>query len=311
MKNTNPIIRAIENSRATVYEQIAAREYLDDLLPDNIAAELGQTSKPDLVAMGETVEEAKQNLVTGDKINGLSTGYESLDAMTRGMAKGELIVVFGDTSHGKSQLAQNISLNLALTEKPVLFVGLEMTNVENTVRFLQMLNDPQKAKDLPILYPKTSDVGYKDIASLVQAAVGEGAELIVIDHLHMFARNVDNMANEISLITHEFKRVARKHEIPIILISHINRAGTKGGVPQLADLKGSGSIEQDCDIALAVWRDMNDENCKELVVKLRKNRNRGRKIQKCTLEILESARLRETVTMDVFPTAPLKAYRDS
>lgn len=299
---SNPILRAIKSSRATPEEKFEAYQYIRDEDPD-VKEWLGteKSKKPELIALAETVEQAQQNLVEGDKLNGLSTGYQSLDQMTRGMAKGELIVIFGDTSHGKSQLSQNISLNLALTGKAVMFVGLEMTNVENTVRFLQMLSNQTSAMSLPILYPKTSDVGYKDIDGLVVAAQKEGTELVVIDHLHMFARNVDNMANEISLITHEFKRVARKYEIPIILISHINRAGTKKGTPELADLKGSGSIEQDCDIALAVWRDMNDETDTKLRVVLRKNRNRGRKVWKCELDIRENARLVETIILDALP----------
>lgn len=258
--------------------------------------QLAQSLKPKeqlivgLVPVADTVEEAKTRLLEGDQINGLSTGYEDLDLMTRGMAPGEMIVLFGDTSHGKSQLSQNITLNVALEGHKVLFVGLEMTNTENTLRFLQMLGDANELMKLPIIYPKSSTVTYQDIDGLVKKGKEEGAELVVIDHLHMLTRNIENMANELSLICHEIKRVARSYEVPIILISHINRTGADKGVPKLSHLKGSGSIEQDADMAIAVFRDI-DKNSQTLSVVLRKNRNRGMKHKDCELNIEPSQRL--------------------
>lgn len=274
----------IERFRWTEEEKHAVFDQLVDSLKPKEQQVVG------LVPVSDTVEEAKTRLLTGDQINGLSTGYEDLDLMTRGMAPGEMIVLFGDTSHGKSQLSQNIALNVALEGHKVLFIGLEMTNSENTLRFLQMLEDGDKLNKLPIIYPKSNAVTYQDVDGLVKKATEEGAELVVLDHLHMLTRNIDNMANELSLICHEIKRVARAYEVPIILISHINRTGADKGVPKLSHLKGSGSIEQDADMAIAVFRDIK-KGSQTLEVVLRKNRNRGMKHQSCELNIEPSQRL--------------------
>lgn len=301
MKNSNPILRTIDNARVTNLEKYQAWAQLS--ADPGVLQALGEEADKapaQLVALGETVEQARKLVAQGDEVVGLSTGYKSIDAMTRGIGPSEIVVIFGDTSHGKSQLAQNMSVKLAQSGKPILFVGLEMSNAENTARFINIGGDA--AVNLPILYPASSDLGYRDIDNLVGTAKNEGIELVVIDHLHMFARDVNNLASEISLICHEFKRVARKYELPMIVISHINRQGT-GKVPELKDLKGSGSIEQDCDIALAVWRDMNaEEHEQTLKVVLRKNRHRGRKHTKAELAILPNAGLAE-MSISPFPSA--------
>lgn len=297
MKNSNPIIRAIDNSRATPEEKLEAwkRLALDDDVLDQSKA---KPEKAPLIPLVDTVEQAEKLMVSGDEIVGLSTGYKAIDLMTKGIGPSEIVVIFGDTSHGKSQLAQNISINVARQDGPVLFVGLEMSNIENTARFMTMAE--KDAEQLPIFYPGNMDLGYKDIDNLVGSAKEAGTVLVVIDHLHMFARDVTNLANELSLICHEFKRVARKYELPMLVISHISRSGS-GRPPELKDLKGSSSIEQDADIALAVWRDMDKED-NVLKVVLRKNRLRGRQQRTAELAILPNARLAEKLTISAFPS---------
>ncbi len=267
---------------------------LSELLSE--AVPRGDTT-PKLVNLKDTIEEAKTLMATGDKLNGLSTGYKAIDRMTRGLAAGEVIVLFGGTSHGKSQLAQNITLNLAKADVPVLFISLEMTNAENTQRFMLMNNSDDP---LPIIYPVSSDITYEQVDKIVKEALKQKIGLVVIDHLHMFARNIDNAANEISVICKEFKQVALRNGIPLILISHINRKADKNGPPSLQELKGSSSIEQDADIALAVWRDMNNDD-QTLVVANRKNRNRGRKLLQADLAILDNLRLAESIDLSSFP----------
>ena len=296
MKNSNPIIRAIENSRATPQEKLEAwkRLGLDD---DVLGAARTKPEKAPLIPLVDTVKQAEKLIAHGDEIVGLSTGYKVLDQMTKGIGPSEIVVIFGDTSHGKSQLAQNISINVSKHSGPVLFVGLEMSNAENTARFLNM---DDGNTNLPIFYPANMDLGYKDIDNLVGSAKQAGTVLVVIDHLHMFARDVTNLANELSLICHELKRVARKYELPMLVISHISRSGG-GKPPELKDLKGSSSIEQDADIALAVWRDM-DKDDNVLKVVLRKNRLRGRQHRTAELAILPNARLAEKLTISAFPS---------
>lgn len=282
------LLRMVENQRPT-------EEELEELFI-GLTSKVKPKARPkaQLKALVETVEDAKKLIHHGDELIGLSTGFNNVDKLTKGINASEIIVVFGDTGHGKSQLCQNIALNVARQGKPVLFVGLEMNNEENTARFLNMGG----TEDLPILYPASNDIGYQDIDGLVKAASQEGVALVVIDHLHMFARNVDNLANELSLICHEFKRVARAYKVPVMVVSHINRSGDKGGPPHLKDLKGSSSIEQDADIALAVWNeDMVYDGGKNLLtIALRKNR-KGRKQTIAQLNILDNAKLQEGLAL--------------
>lgn len=286
----NQLVRMLEGRKLTSEDVRAIVDW--GLSREEILLPVEQPAQ--LITAGETLEQAQKLVIEGDRIVGLSTGYDALDKLTRGINQSEIVVVFGDTGHGKSQLCQNITLNVAKAGHPVLFVGLEMNNAENTARFLTM--GAEHVERLPILYPLSPDIGYRDIDGLVKAAKAEGCALVVIDHLHMFARDVANLANELSLICHEFKRVARAYEIPIMVVSHINRGKESNRPPELKDLKGSSSIEQDADICLAVYRkDISETEVGEqltMKIALRKNR-KGRQAPSCELIIQPNARLTE------------------
>lgn len=277
-------------------------QILDQLLTDLIPT----THEPEVIQLSETFDKAQELLVQGDGIIGLSTGYPSIDQMTRGLAPGDLAIIYGDTSHGKSQLSQNISYNLAARGDPVFFAGLEMTNEQNTSRFIQMAREREEARGLPILYPKNNYFSYKEIGALISTATKMGAKLIVLDQLQDITHSLDNSTNEISLVTLEVKRAAVQNQVPVILISHINRSGNKSGPPTLAELKGSSAIEQRADIAIAVWRDFDAEDGL-LHVRLRKNRNRGMAFHSTTLQIKDGVKLVEPVDMSnvqaIFPGA--------
>lgn len=257
-----------------------------------------KTSDLSLVMALETMEEAKAAQASEGKILGLSTGFPSIDQMTKGINKGDLVIIYGDTSHGKSQLTQNIAYNLARSHEPVLFIGLEMTNAQNTGRFMRIgQNDPMVEDALAnILYPSSNDLRLENIEEYITSSVGT-AKLVVIDQLQQLTRSVDNTTSETSLITHELKRMAIRHGVPIILISHINRSSLNGGPPTLRELKGSSSIEQDADICLAVWRDMDPQHMQShiLEIVLRKNRNRGMEHTSATLTSTNGVKLAEVL----------------
>lgn len=273
---------------------------LDQLLTDQLEQETPAT--PTLVKLPATLDQAEKQILQGDSIAGITTGYKSLDNMTRGLAEGEVSVVFGYTSHGKSQLTQNIAYNVAARGIPVLLLPLEMTAAQNTARFLSFA-DRDKLMALPIYYPASKQIRHKDLNALVGAAKDQGVKLVVIDQLQQLTRSVENQTNEISLITHTISEVAKVHDVHIMLISHVSRSGF-GKAPDLVDLKGSSSIEQDADICLSVWRNFKAEDEYErnaLVVHLRKNRNRGMAATKATLEVKDGVRLVESTVDTIFP----------
>ena len=210
------------------------------------------------------------------KIMGLHTGNWVLDRMTMGLAPGELIVIGGATSNGKTVLSMNIAANVAKQGKSVLFVTLEMTHSEAGVRFRKILGEEQYDKcGATIFFQKNDELSWHSIDGLIRKAKEEAeCELVVIDHLHYFTREIQNIADELGNITKELKKNAIRHQLPIILISHTRKAPDshtrKTGIN---DLRGSSYIAQDADIVLMVERNLK-EFPNDIIVTLEKNRNR-------------------------------------
>lgn len=253
-------------------------------------AEPRQEVAPKLVHLAETVEAAKELQAEDGELVGLSSGWHSVDQLLGGIRGSQLIVVFGETGHRKSMFVQNLAYNVATAGHPVLFIGLEMANEENTERFLDMGADGT----LPIVYPESSTVDYKDIDGLVKTAAAGGVELVVVDHLHMFSLDGENEQAGLTKICIEMKKISRRYGAAVILVSHISRQRDRKGIPTLNDLKGSSSIGQLADKAIAVYSDgvENDMPDDELTLMLRKSR-RLAKQKLAKLTILPNAKLVE------------------
>ena len=231
---------------------------------------------PELASVDEYLDFAKERVANFGQMQGLSTGYPSLDDLTKGLVGGELIIVSGQTAHGKTQLAVNISYRV-LKEHPVLFVSLEMTKPELTARFEKMASDEGTSMGgRPLFYQMADELEYADIDPLIMQAKRDGAALVVIDHLHYFVRSIEFAASEIGKITKEFKRVAIKYDIPVMLLAHVRKI-VRGEKPHLDDLRDSSFIAQDSDIVLMIWRELEnpEKDINAVKVTLLKNRNRG------------------------------------
>jgi len=265
-----------------------SKEYKNDLL-EALSSEYVEEAKSEVVdykiiPIKDTMKEAIFQLEHPDLLDGISTGYRKLDKIIGGLAKEELIVIGGGTGQGKSLFSQAIALNVALSGKRVLMFVLEMPPRDNTIRFMSMrksenieINNDSLA-ELPIDYFYGDKVNLKLLDKVVEKAVENGTELVIIDHLHFFARAVDNQSAEIGNITREIKMIARRHKVPIILISHIRKMNNIMADPQLDDLRDSSFIAQDSDLVIMVWRNMENPNSEEfniLKAFVRKNRRRG------------------------------------
>lgn len=259
---------------------------------DEMVAELEETTKGisrssilaneklSMSRIQDFVDDAVKARPARGQIQGLSTGFFDVDEMTKGFVPGELMVLSGHTSHGKTQLATNIAYRVAATDKPVLFVTMEMTKVEMTQRLLSIADD-KITETLPIYFQSRTDLAYTDIGRLVERAKEKGVELVVIDHLHYFSRSIENSTAEISKIVKEFKQAAIENNMPIILISHVRKMDTKKR-PSLQDIRDSSLIAQDSDMVLIVWRDtsIDSKTIDEVEVLILKNRNRGLHIRR-------------------------------
>lgn len=246
---------------------------LDYRKPEDIVHD--REERTTIVPIDNYIEEAKTLFADWGKIQGLSSRYFSIDNMTKGFVNGELTVIGGSTSHGKTQTAMNITYNVAKGGDPVLFVTMEMTKQQLTSRFMKIA-EPKGVEGLPINYQKTHDLPHTDIYYLVKKAVSQGNKLIVVDHLHYFSRETEYSSEMIGRIVKDFKIAAVENEVPIILISHVRKL-KESQRPEIQDLRDSSFIAQDSDVVLMVWKDtsVDSDALEEVEVAVLKNRQRG------------------------------------
>ena len=228
----------------------------------------------------------------GAEITGLSTGYKKFDAMTQGLQKGDLIIVAGRPSMGKTTLALNIAENAAfnLTKPtPIAIFSMEMSTEQLALRFVSSLGQVSQGKlrngqfsedDWPritsaIQQMAQAPVFIDDTPALSPAQVRararrlkrqHGIGLIVIDYLQLMSvgGSTENRATEISEISRSLKALARELDVPVIVLSQLNRSVEQrpDKRPQMSDLRESGAIEQDADLIAFIYRDevYNDES---------------------------------------------------
>jgi len=218
------------------------------------------------------------------KLFGLSSGFTELDSMTQGFQKSDLIVIAGRPSMGKTALGLNIAINVIQNTKlPVLFFSLEMSKEQIMYRLLAMetnidqmrlrsgkLNQNDWIKltkiikiisKLPLFLDDTSNLSIQDIRSKIKTIIFEQNQigLIIIDYLQLmqsFPTKSENRVQELSQITRSLKNLAREFNIPIIALSQLSRSVENriDKKPILSDLRESGSIEQDADLVLMLYK---------------------------------------------------------
>ena len=218
---------------------------------------------------------------------GSSTGFKDLDNKLQGIQHGDLIVVAGRPSMGKTSLAMNIAENvLTDTESlgAVLFFSLEMPAESLTTRLLSgmtkldqqkvrsgMLNDgelkllleqSEKLKNLPLWIDDSSILSPMELrakARRLARTEHHGLSLIVVDYLQLMQlpMSAENRVNQISEISRSLKSLAKELNVPVIALSQLNRAVEQrpNKRPIMADLRDSGAIEQDADVILFIYRD--------------------------------------------------------
>lgn len=237
----------------------------------------GKENKYQVSSMLDYVNGAKERYEHWGEMQGLSTGFPSIDQLTLGLNEAELVIIAGPTSRGKTLLAMNIANNVAKDGGRVLFVTLEMTHEELTSRYM-FANNGYDTNDFATvaantIFQENERMNWKDIDGLIKNAKEElNVDLVIIDHLHYFARNLKNAAEELGEVTMAFKDNAKKYKLPIILISHIRKL-QKDEELSGDSLRGSSLIAQDSDIVLMVNR---DPETNQMGVMIDKNRNRGK-----------------------------------
>ena len=216
---------------------------------------------------------------------GLASGFYDLDSFTQGFQKSDLIIVAGRPSMGKTALCLNIATNIVKSSNlPVLFFSLEMSKEQLTYRLLstEANIDPirlrngnlykedwlklstliKKLSNLPLFIDDTPNLSIQDIRSKIKKILFEQNKigLIVIDYLQLMQNSrlkTENRVQELSQITRSLKSIAREFEVPLIALSQLSR-NVENRVtkrPILSDLRESGSIEQDADLVVMLYRE--------------------------------------------------------
>jgi len=223
-------------------------------------------------------------------LSGYSTGLTSLNTKMGGLHKSDLIILAGRPAMGKSALATNIAFHVATTTKtgetaaPVAFFSLEMSAEQLGIRILseraqidsnsirqgqlsseefdRLIEASDALSTAPFFIDDTPALSVSQVASRARRMKRTGGlGLIVIDYLQMLAPQLgvrpENRVQEISNISRALKAMAKELDVPVLALSQLSRAveQREDKRPNLSDLRESGSIEQDADVVLFVYRD--------------------------------------------------------
>jgi replicative DNA helicase len=257
------------------------------------------------------LHEAFDELSSGQPgVVGVKTGFLAFDDMTTGWKPGELIIVAGRPSMGKTTFALNAALNAAVNDKKrVAIFSLEMS-AQNLVRNMlcaqarfpgqrlrrsgQFLSSDDMGKLVEAAAPLfEAPIVIDDSGSLTPSLLRAkarriqargGLDLVVIDYLQLMdaqgaTSNVESRQQEISYISRSLKALARELKVPVVAISQLNRDAEKreGNRPKLSDLRESGAIEQDADLICLLYRkfyysrDESDRVAAEVIVAKQRN----------------------------------------
>ncbi len=236
--------------------------------------------QPILLENLRIIDEASQNK---DKIVGVPSGFKDLDEKTSGFQKSDLVIVAARPAMGKTAFALNIALQSAIkANSSVMIFSLEMSKTQLTQRLLSMQArvEMQKLKqgdldrkdwdriafavdelnNTKIAIDDTPGLSIMEMRNKCRRRKAQaGLDLIVLDYLQLmnFAGRADSRQQEISIMSRNLKQLAREMECPIIVLSQLSRAPEQrpDHRPMLADLRESGSIEQDADMVIFLYRD--------------------------------------------------------
>jgi replicative DNA helicase len=244
-----------------------------------------------------------------DEPLGIPTGYTNLDKLTGGMQRGDLVIVAARPGVGKTSLMLNIAYTAAMKFKQrVALFSLEMGNEQLVQRFVasetgidsqrlrrgelkedewgRLTHVSMRMSDLKIFLDDTPSLTPLDLRVKARRIYQEhGLDMILVDYLQLMqgessnGRGMDNRVQEISYISRSLKQIARELKVPLIAGSQLSRLVEQRADkrPMLSDLRESGSIEQDADIVMFIYRDQlynPDTELKNIAeISVQKNRN--------------------------------------
>ena len=240
-------------------------------------------------AVTDAIERANEAFKRGGGLTGLSTGLTDLDAKMGGMAPSDLIIIGGRPAMGKTALALTIAQNVAFEHMktggkhgaPVHFFSLEMSAEQLATRILSrdaeipsesirrgtfeskhfatLMQSGDRIRNAPLIIDQTGGISIAQLSARARRMKRrKGTGLIVVDYLQLlYGSSKENRTQDLTKITNGLKALAKELNVPIIALSQLSRQleSREDKRPHLADLRESGSIEQDADLVLFVYRE--------------------------------------------------------
>ncbi len=216
-----------------------------------------------------------------EEFKGIPTGFSKLDEITSGLNRSDLILIGARPAMGKTSFALNIGRNVGMTGKKVVFFSLEMSNEQLAARVLstearvesnklrsgeispdewmRLAEATDRLTKCNLYFDDTSTITVPEIKSKIKRA--KDVDCIIIDYLGLMesAKKKENRVQEVTEITRSLKMLAKDLKIPVVVCCQLSRGPEKNGKssnrPMLSDLRDSGSIEQDADIVMMLYRE--------------------------------------------------------
>ena len=283
------LIRAGTEIAELGYEHVGEPQELVDQAEQIVFSIADQRISHDFTPLNSLLVESFERLgalaESGSDITGMPTGYRELDRITAGFQRSNLIILAARPSMGKTSLGLNIAAHMGVHANiPVAIFSLEMSQGEVTQRLMcseakvdskrlqtgrlddadwvKLTNACDKLSRAPIYIDDTAGVTPIEIKAKtrrLQARLNGELGMVIVDYLQLMGgqAKVENRVQEISQISRALKLIARDLNVPVMALSQLSRAVEQRGDkrPQLSDLRESGSIEQDADVVIFIYRD--------------------------------------------------------
>jgi replicative DNA helicase len=309
------LIRASGEISELGYDEETTTQELLEKAEAELFSVSDQSLKQDLVSIESILTESFDRMEELHRnkgaLRGVRTGYKDLDNMTAGLQRSDLIILAARPAMGKTTLVTNLAYNVAtIAKQPVLFFSLEMSKEQLVDRMLAdasgvdawnirtgNLSDDDFGKlseamgelaEAPIFIDDTPGLSVLEMRTKARRANHEHPlGLVIIDYLQLMqgsSSNSNNRVQEVGEISRGLKLIARELNVPVIALSQLSRSveSRSPQIPQLADLRESGSIEQDADIVMFIYREAyynpetERENITDLIIAKHRNGPTGK-----------------------------------
>ena len=232
-----------------------------------------------------------------EKYLGIPTGWGDLDAKLTGLNRSDLVIVGARPAMGKTSFALNMATDIAKKGRKVLFFSLEMSKEQLAQRVLSMEARVQSQKmrngrlsnsdwenisvvgsalfETPLYFDDTSGITVNEMKAKIRRM--KDVDVVFIDYLQLMqsGTRVESRVQEVSQITRSLKLMAKDLEVPVVVLCQLSRnteqRGKSSRKPQLSDLRESGSIEQDADIVLMLYREQYYDEHGDIVENIERN----------------------------------------